>query len=156
MCSLLDPLNARPSQGKPDKPLAEVHGSCRWIELPHAMADSPARRGRLSINGVVYLCLELLCPETALPIGWQLVRPAVKRIDAASYDVLICNGELLCHCPDSTYCPDRPGGCKHMRALAVALSALDRARPVCLGCADHGYQPTENGELSPCGDCHAA
>jgi hypothetical protein len=29
-----------------------------------------------------------------------------------------------CDCPDHTFHPERPGGCKHMRALAAALAAL--------------------------------
>jgi hypothetical protein len=31
-----------------------------------------------------------------------------------------CSG---CDCPDRTYRPERPGGCKHMRGLAQALAA---------------------------------
>jgi hypothetical protein len=137
---------------KPEQPPVEVHGSCRWIERPTSTADSPARRGRLAINGVEYLCLELLCPETQLPLGWQLVRPATKRTDAASYDVLVYQGELLCQCPDSLYRPGRPGGCKHQRSLAAALAVLNHARPVCQGCGGHCCQPTESG-IIPCPEC---
>ncbi len=31
-----------------------------------------------------------------------------------------------CDCPDHTYRPERPGGCRHMRALQVALPTVKR------------------------------
>jgi hypothetical protein len=150
------PVCAHPKQlRQPEKPPAEVHGTCRWVQRPVASPDSPARKGVLSINGVGYLVAELLCPETQLPLGWTLTRPADKRVDAASYDVLIHEGELLCHCPDSVYRPDRPQGCKHQRALAAALAALEHARPLCQTCADRGHVPVAVDEVEPCPDCSA-
>jgi hypothetical protein len=148
------PVCARPRQ--PEKPAVAVHGSCRWVERPTSTADSPARQGRLLINGTEYLVLELLCPETVLPLGWTLVRPALgRRIDASSYDVLIHGDELLCDCPDATFRPSRPaGGCKHCKALCVALAALDRQpRHLCETCGDHGYVPVAVDEVEPCPDC---
>jgi hypothetical protein len=143
------PVCARPR--KPEAAPVEVHGTCRWIQRPAARADSPARKGRLQINGAEYLVLELLCSETALQLGWTLIRPAQGRVDAAAYDVLLWQGEMQCQCPDAEYRAGRPGGCKHARALAAALAAL--TRPLCEGCADRGFQPTETGELIPCVEC---
>jgi hypothetical protein len=130
-----------------------VSGVCRWIQRPVASPDSPARKGVLSINGVGYLVAELLCPEMQLPLGWTLTRPADKRVDAAAYDVLLHEGELLCSCPDATYRPDRPGQCKHCRALSAALTVLERSRAQCPTCADHGYVPVAVDEVAPCPDC---
>jgi hypothetical protein len=138
---------------KAEKPPAPVSGVCRWVERPVASPDSLARRGVLQINGVEYLVAELLCPETALPLGWTLTRPAAGRTDAASYAVLVCNGDLMCDCPDATYRPDRPGQCKHCRALSAALTVLDRARVECPACADRGYVPVAVAEVAPCPDC---
>ncbi len=114
---------------KQPAPLAEVHGSCRWIQRPHATADTPARQGRLEINGVVYLLSELL-DDDQCPVGWVLTRPAVGRTDAASYTVDTAQAgpaptpaECLCSCPDADFRP-RPGGCKHARALCAALAYL--------------------------------
>jgi hypothetical protein len=96
----------------------------------------------------------LLCPDTALPLGWQLIRPAEGRVDASAYDVLVYEGELLCHCPDSTYRPDRPGGCRHAKALAAALTVLERQpRHLCETCADRGYVPVAVDEVEPCPEC---
>jgi hypothetical protein len=131
-----------------------VHGTCRWLRRPVASADSPARRGVLLINGVGYLVCELLCPETQLPLGWTLTRPARGRVDAAAYDVLVYEGELLCHCPDAEYHDSRPGGCKHARALAAALAVLaTQPRHLCQTCADRGYVPVAVDEVAPCPDC---
>jgi hypothetical protein len=147
-------ISADRSTRKAEKPPETVRGSCRWVQRPIATADSPARRGRLSINGVEYLVLELLCPETALPLGWQLVRPTSKRTDAASYDVLVYGGEFCCSCPDAEFRPNRPGQCKHVRALGAALAALERARrSLCETCADRGYVPVAVDEVEPCPDC---
>ena len=35
-----------------------------------------------------------------------------------------------CDCPDRTYKPERPGGCKHMVALRQALPTVTSAGPV--------------------------
>ncbi|HEX5270533.1 MAG TPA: hypothetical protein VFW33_08615 [Gemmataceae bacterium] len=34
-----------------------------------------------------------------------------------------------CDCPDRTYKPERPGGCKHMAALRQALPTVQGAKP---------------------------
>ncbi len=113
----------------PNTPAAEVHGTARWVDRPRATPDTPARRGRLSINGVVYLVDELL-DDAQCPVGWLLTRPAVGRTDAASYAVDTAQAgpaptpaECLCSCPDADFRP-RPGGCKHARALCAALAYL--------------------------------
>jgi hypothetical protein len=50
-------------------------------------------------------------------VGWTL-----KKAGGAVYD--LAADLSRCDCPDGTYHPERPGGCKHMRALAKALQAL--------------------------------
>jgi hypothetical protein len=41
------------------------------------------------------------------------------------YDVATVEEHVwTCDCPDATYQPERPGGCKHVKALRAALAAL--------------------------------
>jgi hypothetical protein len=50
-------------------------------------------------------------------VGWTL-----KKVDGKAYDL---PADLsTCDCPDGTYHPERPGGCKHRKALAGALKSL--------------------------------
>ena len=42
----------------------------------------------------------------------------------AIYDVDFCAGRWSCDCPDATYRPGRPGGCKHAVALRAAADAI--------------------------------
>jgi hypothetical protein len=49
--------------------------------------------------------------------GWRLVKQ-----DGTVYDLPADFSS--CDCPDQTYHPERPLGCKHMRALPAALQAL--------------------------------
>jgi hypothetical protein len=50
-------------------------------------------------------------------IGWTL-----KKTDGTAYDL---PADLSsCDCPDACFRPERPGGCRHMKALAAGLKAL--------------------------------
>lgn len=97
---------------KTRKPLTEVHGSCRWVE-PLGEYDTAAV---LSINGTPYT-LYVNEADNGSVLGYQLVKP-----DGTVYDV---NAETwTCDCPDGTYRPHRPQGCKHAKALRAALAQL--------------------------------
>jgi hypothetical protein len=49
--------------------------------------------------------------------GWSLTKP-----DCTVYDLPA--DFSTCDCPDHTYHPERPGGCRHMKALRAALAAV--------------------------------
>jgi hypothetical protein len=50
------------------------------------------------------------------------VSAAPRKTDGTAYDL---PADLSgCDCPDATYHPERPGGCRHQRALAAGLKAL--------------------------------
>ena len=93
------------------KPLTEAHGTCQWIE--------PAKNGnrQLIVNGVLY---EL---EDLQGRGYRLYRLKDGAVVAYDIDTRTPHG-WTCDCPDATYRPDRPGGCKHVRALQAALAVL--------------------------------
>ncbi len=94
-------------------PAAEAHGACRWVE-PLGPNDSAAL---LEINGVPYVLCVLEDERTSAVLGYQMVKADGTRyeIDAATWE---------CNCPDMTFRPDRPGGCKHVKALRAALAQL--------------------------------
>jgi hypothetical protein len=50
-------------------------------------------------------------------VGWSLTKPDGKVYDLPA-------DFSTCDCPDHIYHPERPGGCKHMRAAPLALAAL--------------------------------
>jgi hypothetical protein len=52
----------------------------------------------------------------------RLVGYRLKKADGKVYD--LAADLSSCDCPDGTYHPERPGGCKHQRALGKALQAL--------------------------------
>jgi len=57
--------------------------------------------------------------------GYRLIKiDALEK--AATYDVeLHADGLLTCDCPDATNV-DRPGGCKHVKALRASLAACSK------------------------------
>jgi hypothetical protein len=119
-----------------EKPPQPVHGVCRWINRPQL----PYGLGRLSINGTEYDTECHVLDERV--IGVRLVKD-----DDTAYD-LDCGGEFFsCTCGDGCYRPNRPGGCKHVRACQVAgllpavpLAVQDRIRHTL---AADGLLPTE-------------
>ena len=84
----------------------EVHGTCRWLP------DEVNGNRRLEINGVPYEVEELG------DRGFRLYRWKGAEIKAIDIDAQTWQ----CDCEDATYRPNRPGGCKHVRALRAALA----------------------------------
>jgi hypothetical protein len=63
-----------------------------------------------------YLVSPVLSDHGTL-LGWTL-----KKTDGVHYNL---PADLSsCDCPDGTFHPEQPGGCKHQRALAAGLRAL--------------------------------
>lgn len=52
--------------------------------------------------------------------GWRLTKLGTEEGYTLPADLSGCN------CPDRAYRPGRPGGCRHMRALALALPTVNR------------------------------
>jgi hypothetical protein len=74
----------------------------------------------LAINGTAYEVLPLYDGEALA--GYRLL-----KADGAMYDVGTAGPDgWSCDCPDATFRPDRPVGCKHVKALRAALAALGK------------------------------
>ncbi len=95
-------------------PLA-VSGTCRWVLPP--LGDRP---GILTIGETSYLFETLR--HAGVPYGWRLTRQDARKGEELSYQLPI--DLQACDCPDSVYAAYRPGGCKHVAALRVAIAAL--------------------------------
>jgi hypothetical protein len=78
-----------------------------------ALPDGHPGIGILAINGVPYVILHL-----SSGIGFRL-----EQGDRTTYDVNTEADPWTCDCPDATFHPERPGGCKHVAALRAALKA---------------------------------
>jgi hypothetical protein len=111
MAIVLDPRNPRKAATDP------AAGLARWLARPNAKGEG----GMLEINGAAYEVLPL--HDGAALAGYRLV-----RVGPTLYDVLFptaADGSWFCDCPDATYHPERPGGCKHVAALRTALAILE-------------------------------
>jgi hypothetical protein len=107
MATVTDPRN--PSKFR--KATKAASGLCRWLTKPNA--DHAG--GVLQINGTRYEVLPLFDDQAR--VGYRLL-----KADGTMYDL---TADLSgCDCPDHTFHPERPGGCKHMQALRAALAAL--------------------------------
>ncbi len=84
-------------------------GICRWV-LPIGEVGT----GVLAINGTNYM-VTVLNGQTDV-VGYRLV-----KADGTTYDICTTGERWLCDCPDATFHPERPGGCKHSAALRAAL-----------------------------------
>src|SRR5690242_10277570 len=98
-----------PTSTKSRRTPQPVSGTYRWV-LPLGPGEN--RPGVLSIkasgNAKLYGVIRLM--DQGRTVGYRLVRP-----DGGTYDV---DADLwVCSCPDATYRPDRPGGCRHVKAL---------------------------------------
>jgi hypothetical protein len=90
------------------RPLQPVSGTCRWVRRPGEPADD--NTALFEINGERYgVTFFPTCHEVRKADGTVYHLPA----DLSS-----------CDCPDGTYRPDRPGGCKHRKALAALLRSI--------------------------------
>ena len=106
MATVTDPRNPIKAR-KAARPAA---GVCRWLTKPNARHEG----GVLQINGTAYEVLPLYDGEAL--VGHRLL-----KADGSMYDVDAATWR--CDCPDATFCPERPGGCKHSVALRAALKA---------------------------------
>jgi hypothetical protein len=110
MANVTDPRN--PIKNR--KATRPVSGKCRWLSKPNAKHEG----GVLEINGTPYEVLPLYDDERL--VGYRLLKG-----DGTMYDVGTAETHgWTCDCPDATYHPERPGGCKHCSALRAALAAL--------------------------------
>jgi hypothetical protein len=85
-----------------------VHGVAKWLSPMGFLGI-----GILAINGVPYVILRL-----SSGTGFRL-----EKGDRTTYDVNTEGESWTCDCPDATFHPERPGGCKHVAALRAALKA---------------------------------
>jgi hypothetical protein len=89
-----------------------VSGNCKWV-VP---IGKVSHTGVLEINGTVYTV-------TVLNLYGQLTGYRLEKLDGPTYDIDATAEQWRCDCPDATYHPERPGGCKHVAALRAALDA---------------------------------
>ena len=103
-----------------------------WSSPPHS------GRGVLSLDGVAYGFTDAGTADPAYCVGvYNLEKP-----DGTIYQVaLMVPGRWECDCPDSTYHPERPGGCRHIAAVRRGLAIM--AEPVCLGGDLEAIDPAE-------------
>src|SRR5262249_15905058 len=93
-----------------------AHGTARWLRRPNARREG----GLLEINRVAYEVLSLFDGEAH--VGFRLLKAGTGTM----YDVCMTGPHgRTCDCPDATYNPERPGGCKHVQAVRAALRVLE-------------------------------
>jgi hypothetical protein len=113
MATVSDPRNlikARPAT-------RPATGTCRWLSKPNPDHSG----GVLQINGAAYELLPLFADDD----GKVLVGYRLLKADGAMYDVETAGPRgSTCDCPDVTFHPERPGGCKHVAAVRAALAQL--------------------------------
>jgi hypothetical protein len=68
---------------------------------------------------VPYWCVALYQGDRCT--GFRLTKFATGEVYDLPRDLSCCD------CPDQTYRPERPGGCKHMQALRQALPTVGKA-----------------------------
>jgi hypothetical protein len=98
---------------KPRKPAQPVHGTARVLR-PVCGCHPGAVEVRINDRDY-YLARH----ET----GYRLHGYDPKKGKSTCYD--LPSDLSSCDCPDATFCPERPEGCKHRKAL-LALKAADR------------------------------
>jgi hypothetical protein len=105
------------------KPLQPVTGRCRWIVQP-GIAPCPH-------PGVIEITVVRPSDGTEVTEAYavhenrddgRLAGYQLKKADGTKYDLPADFSS--CDCADGTYSPDRPGGCKHRKALPNALASL--------------------------------
>jgi hypothetical protein len=96
---------------RPKAKVKPASGTCRWV-LPIGEVGT----GVLAINGRNYT-LTVLNGESGV-VGYRMV-----KADGTAYDIGTTEERWTCDCPDATFHPERPGGCKHVAALRAALKA---------------------------------
>lgn len=88
--------------------LLPVSGTCRWV----------ARFGTLAAPNLALIVItgkEYCLVDTGT--GYALIRKDERTGRANDYGLPYDLGG--CTCPDATFAPGRPGGCRHRRALTA-------------------------------------
>ena len=96
-----------------------VHGACRWVVPLSAESGAGVleiRRGRQ-----VDLYEVVAFREAGALVGFRLNKTTGGK--EGLYDIDCRTEPWTCDCPDATFHPERPGGCKHVLALQAALAA---------------------------------
>jgi hypothetical protein len=113
-------LTATPRFRKPSIATRPATGSVRWAVQPTdthpgcLVITSADARGKVTVSAsLVYVVVEY-----GRVLGYQL-----RKADGTIYD--LAADLSSCDCPDATFHPERPGGCKHQKALKAALAALE-------------------------------
>jgi hypothetical protein len=132
------------------KPLNPIHGIARWIHPPILPCEATLAGlpGLLHVEtarvGTVYMVTVHVAAGAVT--GYRLTKP-----DGTKYDIDALR--FTCDCPDATFNANRPGGCKHARALRAALREIgvrvspDTLQPVPLD----GFTPGRDDEPALCG-----
>jgi hypothetical protein len=107
---------------KPRK-LNPVKGTCRWI----GGAPTP---GQLDGgDAMLLITVEGKAPQ-AYHVqrfdgrNFRLTKAGVES--GTAYDLERVGDGFRCDCPDATHNEERPGGCKHSKALRAALAACSK------------------------------
>lgn len=94
-----------------------------WVVGPFTVvANEPV--GVLAIGGTHYT-VEAIGDDDRID-GFRLMKESGECYDI---DILAPHG-WTCDCPDGTYCPERPGGCKHIVAVRQAMAKMTGEVPV--------------------------
>jgi hypothetical protein len=104
---------------QPQAKTEPVHGSCRWV-VP--LGDAGAGAREIHNGGRVDLYEVVAFREAGALVGFRLQK--VTGGKEALYDIDARPELWTCDCPDATFHPERPGGCKPLSALKAALAAL--------------------------------
>jgi hypothetical protein len=106
-------LNRQPqSKAKP------ASGTCRWV-LPLGETGAGVLEIRNGRQAALYEVVAFR--EHGAIVGYRLQKVTGGR--EALYDIDTRVEPWRCDCPDATFHPERPGGCKHVLALKAALAA---------------------------------
>ena len=115
--------SAKPSH-KPLSPVSVVArfvgGATRQDVLDGAAVLSITTGDDTDRDESAYWCLALFSPDGQTCLGFRLTKFGTGEV----YDLPRDLGG--CDCPDRTYRPERPGGCRHTAALRQALPTVAR------------------------------
>ena len=122
-------ITKTPRKSKTSKPLAPVSGTVRVLRPVGSVNDLA---GEIAISGTAYY---LECRGTC----YTLTGYDSRKGEVTSYDL---PADLSsCDCPDQTYRGERPGGCKHRKALA-ALRGCGKLPEL-----NHDYKPGHDNQI---------
>ena len=123
-------LQAPRRQRKPLLPVnvqATLTGSADPADLPDELAAGAAILRIVSGDATdsdTRLYWTRILFDHGKPFAVQLIRFGAHEQYAVNLDTETCD------CPDATYQPDRPGGCKHVVALRQTLSTIAAGKAV--------------------------